>query len=53
MRRDRDRDYHIQRARTELDWAYRAERRDVAAAHLRLSSLHMERVKALSEPSRS
>lgn len=38
-----DREYHTQRARVELDMAYRAERPDVASAHLRLSSLHMQR----------
>ena len=53
MHKDHDREYHMQRARTELDWAYRAERRNVAEAHLRLSSLHMERVKLLSEPDRA
>jgi hypothetical protein len=41
---DDDRDYHLGRARAELDLAYRAERKDVAAAHMRLSSLHMQRI---------
>jgi hypothetical protein len=43
-----DREYHVQRARAELDWAYRAERREAAEAHLRLSALHMERVRLLT-----
>lgn len=38
-----EREYHESRARSELDWAYRAEREDVADAHMRLSALHMER----------
>ena len=41
---DDDRNYHLERARAELDLAYRAERKDVAAAHMRLSSLHMQRI---------
>ncbi len=35
--------YHIERARAELDMAYRAEQRVAAEAHMRLSALHMER----------
>ena len=45
-----DYDYHTQRARTELDMAYRAERQDVASAHLRLSSLHMQRARSAGQP---
>jgi hypothetical protein len=37
-----DRDYHVDRTRAELDLAYRAEKPQVADAHLRLSSLHMK-----------
>ena len=44
-----DREYHMERSRTELDWAYRAERETVAEAHLRLSSLHMQRLRELDE----
>jgi hypothetical protein len=40
--------YHEERARTELDLAYRAEHKSVAEAHFRLSALHMERVRALA-----
>ncbi|MEA3002866.1 MAG: hypothetical protein QOH81_1654 [Sphingomonadales bacterium] len=39
--------YHQDRARAELDWAYRAEGRAAATAHLLLSSLHMRRLDAL------
>ena len=42
---DDEKDYHIERARAELDLAYRADARPAAEAHLRLSSLHMERVR--------
>jgi hypothetical protein len=42
-----DREYHIERVRIELDQAYRAERSAVAEAHLKLSSLHMQRLQAL------
>lgn len=38
-----DRDYHVARARAELDAAYRAEQSDVAAVHFRLCALHMRR----------
>ena len=43
-----DREDHVRRARAELDWAYRAERREAIEAHLRLSALHMERVRRLT-----
>jgi hypothetical protein len=43
--REQDHAYHVERARAELDAAYRAERADVAAAHLRLSALHMRRAR--------
>jgi hypothetical protein len=48
MATEADRDYHTQRARAELDWSYRAVRRDVAEAHMRLSALHMERARSLA-----
>jgi hypothetical protein len=41
--------YHRTRAQAELDLAYRAERQTVAAAHMRLASLHMERLKRQDE----
>ena len=44
-----DRDYHVERARAELDAAYRAVGSDAAQAHLRLCSMHMARAKALLE----
>ena len=37
-----DREYHVERARVELDLAYRADKPEAADAHLRLSSLHMK-----------
>ena len=44
-----DHEYHRQRAQAELDWAYRAENRLAAEAHMRLSALHMERLRKLHE----
>jgi hypothetical protein len=44
-----DVDYHVERARAELDSAYRAQHRAAAEAHMRLSALHMGRVKQLDE----
>ena len=44
-----DSEYHTQRARAELDWAYRAENRFAAEAHMRLSAMHMERMRQLKE----
>ena len=41
MKRESDRDYHLRRARAELDLAFRADRGPAAAAHMRLSSFHM------------
>ena len=42
-----DCEYHLNRARVELDLAYRAESRAAADAHLRMSSLHMGKIKEL------
>lgn len=42
-----DRVHHRERARAELDMAYRAVTRAAAEAHLRLASLHMERLARL------
>ena len=39
-----DHDYHMRRARAELDLAYRSECRAAMESHLRLSSLHMQRL---------
>lgn len=41
-------EYHVRRAREELDLAYRSERRAVSTAHLRLSALHMAELRALA-----
>ena len=43
-----DRDYHMQRARAEMDMAQDAVCETAAEAHIRLSGLHMDRVKQLS-----
>jgi hypothetical protein len=40
-----DRDYHIDRARAELDRAYRTDNFAAANAHFRLAALHMKRVR--------
>ena len=43
-------DYHIRRARDELDLAYRAGNRAASSAHLQLSALHMSRMRTLAAP---
>ena len=48
MTEDRNRDYHMRRAREEMDEAYRAAGWTAANAHCRLSSLHMQRVRELA-----
>lgn len=52
MRTDADREYHIERARAELDAAYRASGSDAAKAHLGLCSMHMARARTLIERTR-
>jgi len=42
-----DREFHVERARAELDAAYRAATTAGASAHLELFSLHMRRARAL------
>ena len=49
MKVDADRDYHVERARAELDAAYRAARPDAARAHFHLCSMHMARAVTLRE----
>jgi len=49
MRADADREYHVARARAELDSAYRAADSESASAHLRLCSMHMARARTLLE----
>jgi hypothetical protein len=46
---EQDKSYHLERARMEMDLAYRAEQSPVATAHMKLSALHMGRIKALDE----
>ena len=43
-----DHDYHTRRARDELDLAYRSDNREASSAHLRLSALHMSRLRAVA-----
>ena len=45
MNMDETGQYHMDRARAELDLAYRAEVTSAAEAHMRLAALHMERVR--------
>jgi len=47
MRAEADREYHVERARAELDAAYRAAGSEAAQAHLRLCSMHMARARTL------
>ncbi len=42
-------EYHIERARAELDLAYRAEHRAAAEAHMHLSALHMKHAQVLEK----
>jgi hypothetical protein len=50
---DRDEsEYHLERARVELDLGFRSENRKVAEAHIGLSALHMKRMKELDEACR-
>jgi hypothetical protein len=42
--------YHMERARAEMDCAYRATDRAAAAAHMKLSALHMDRVRSAASP---
>ena len=48
-----DSDYHLTRARAELDCAYRAEHRRAVEAHLRLSAMHMQRLREVNNGSGS
>ncbi|HEX9932987.1 MAG TPA: hypothetical protein VGB08_09120 [Allosphingosinicella sp.] len=47
--RQEDREYHMKRATAELDRAYQAGSRPAADAHMRLSSLHMQRLKDVDD----
>jgi len=40
-----DREYHVRRARAELDMAHRASSSVAADAHMKLSMLHMEKAR--------
>ena len=52
MRLESDQDYHVRRARAELDLAYRSECRTAMEAHLRLSTLHMQKLNGSQSASR-
>ena len=43
-------DYHTRRARDELDRAYRTDSSMAWLAHLRLSALHMDSLRAIARP---
>jgi hypothetical protein len=45
MNNGRDYDYHVGRAPAEMDCSYRATGHAAAAAHMKLSALHMERAR--------
>ena len=45
MLHETEREYHVRRARAELDLAYRSDCPAAMEAHLRLSSLHMRKVR--------
>ncbi len=45
MHAESDREYHIRRARNELDRAYRAPSYAASSAHFLLSALHMARLR--------
>jgi hypothetical protein len=51
MLSNQDLAYHRERARAELDQAYRAEHHSAAHAHMQLAGLHMERLKHIPEGS--
>ena len=53
MNLETDHDYHIRRARAELDLAYRSECRAAMESHLRLSALHMQRLSSRESAARS
>jgi hypothetical protein len=45
MNKGQDYDYHVHRARAEMDCAYRAAGHAAVAAHMKLSALHMDRAR--------
>ncbi len=52
MTNEEDREYHTRRAQEEFDRAYRTNSNVAAAAHMRLSSLHMQRLIATRDNSK-
>ena len=49
MLRQQDLQYHTDRARAELDLAYAAPHQAAAQAHMKLSALHMAKLKQADE----
>ncbi len=49
MTNEEDREYHTRRAQEEFDRAYRTNSKAAAEAHMRLSSLHMQRLPATAD----
>ena len=49
----KDVEYHLQRARSERDLAYKSGNSDASDAHMRLSALHLERALLLQEVRRA
>ena len=47
---DDRRNYHLERACSEIDSSYRAKCNQAAKAHMRLAALHMERLSSLEAP---
>ena len=52
MPHSEEKDYHVARARAELDAAYRAASAEAAARHFKLCGIHMRRAEALAEEGR-
>lgn len=50
--RQEDREYHVERARAELDRARSAKDGSAASAHMQLSFLHMKRLQLADESCR-
>lgn len=48
-----DVEYHLERARSERDLAYKSSNAEASDAHMRLSALHLERALVLQEVRRA
>jgi hypothetical protein len=49
---ENEHDFHVRRARAELDLAYRTGSYSAMISHLRLSALHMDRARKTLSPVR-